>query len=108
MQQDLNPENRFERNNHRSMKFGATDEVKKHAYEMSGPKAHRNMSPYRNLFWMGLLHVPIMYLVMFSMVDTRADVVHNLNTFYMAVMMAAPMVALMPFMMKEMYHCAVN
>jgi uncharacterized protein (DUF305 family) len=41
---------------------------------------------------------------MFAMVDTRGDVYQNLNTFYMAVMMAAPMVAVMPFMMKEMYQ----
>lgn len=58
---------------------------------------------YRNLVLMGTLHVPIMYFIMFSMVDTPKDVYQNLNTFYMALMMAAPMVALMPFMMREMY-----
>lgn len=60
-------------------------------------------SPYRNLIWMGIIHIPIMYLVMFAMVDTWEDIYQNLNTFYMALMMAAPMVAIMPFMMKEMY-----
>jgi cation transport ATPase len=64
---------------------------------------HHHKSPYRNLVWMGILHVPVMYFIMFSMVDTAGDVFQNLNTFYMALMMAAPMVALMPLMMKEMY-----
>ena len=40
---------------------------------------------------------------MFAMVDTWGDIFQNLNTFYMAIMMAAPMVAIMPFMMKDMY-----
>jgi uncharacterized protein (DUF305 family) len=44
-----------------------------------------------------------MYVIMFSMVDTAGDIYQNLNTFYMALMMAAPMVAVMPFMMKSMY-----
>lgn len=72
---------------------------------MQEPISHQNslIASYRNLIWMGLLHVPIMYFIMFSMVDTWNDVYQNLNTFYMALMMAAPMVALMPFMMKEMY-----
>lgn len=64
---------------------------------------HHHKSAYRNLIWMGVLHVPIMYIIMFSMVDTAGDIFQNLNTFYMAFMMAAPMVALMPLMMKEMY-----
>lgn len=64
---------------------------------------HTHKSPYKNLVWMGVIHVPVMFLIMFSMVDTWGDVFQNLNTFYMALMMAAPMVAIMPFMMKEMY-----
>lgn len=64
---------------------------------------HHQKSSYTNLIWIGLLHVPIMYFIMFSMVDTAGDIFQNLNTFYMALMMAAPMIALMPFMMKDMY-----
>lgn len=52
---------------------------------------------------MGLLHFPIMYIVMFSMVYSAADIFHNLNTFYMAAMMVAPMLILMPLMMRKMY-----
>lgn len=31
------------------------------------------MRPYRNLVWMGILHIPLMYLIMFAMVDTWGD-----------------------------------
>lgn len=65
--------------------------------------AHKKMRPYAKLAWMGLAHLPIMYVIMFAMVDTWGDVFHNVNTLYMALMMAAPMVAIMPFTMKEMY-----
>ena len=58
---------------------------------------------YSKLLWMGLLHVPIMYVFMFAMVHGSADVFMNLNTLYMAFMMAAPMVMLMPIFMKDMY-----
>lgn len=58
---------------------------------------------YRSLIWMSLLHLPIMYLVMFLMVDTWADVWMNLNTFYMAVTMVAPMLVVMPLTMLAMY-----
>lgn len=69
-----------------------------------GPTMHHEKSPYRNLVWMGIVHVPIMYVIMFAMVDTAGDIYQNLNTLYMAIMMAAPMVAIMPFMMKDMYQ----
>lgn len=59
--------------------------------------------PYKMLFWMGILHIPIMYVLMFAMVDTFDDVIMNLNTFYMAIMMASPMVIMMPLTMLEMY-----
>lgn len=52
---------------------------------------------------MGLLHLPFMYAIMFVMVDTAGDIYHNLNTFYMAVMMVAPMLFMMPLLMRKMY-----
>lgn len=70
----------------------------KHA-EHSGHKEKH----YTHLISMGLLHFPIMYIVMFSMVYSAADIFHNLNTFYMAAMMVAPMLILMPLMMRKMY-----
>lgn len=68
--------------------------------KMKGHEKHH----YTMLAWMGLLHLVIMYLVMFSMIDTRNDFYNNVNMLYMAVMMAAPMVILMPLMMRSMYQ----
>ena len=45
----------------------------------------------------------VMYLVMFSMIDGRGDFRHNLNTFYMALAMVAPMGILMLATMRGMY-----
>jgi uncharacterized protein (DUF305 family) len=45
----------------------------------------------------------IMYFVMFAMIDGVGDFYHNLNTFYMALMMVAPMAVLMILMMGSMY-----
>lgn len=94
---------------YRPTRYGSTDSDRNEeeatitVHENPAHSKHHHESAYANLIWMGLLHVPIMYFIMFAMVDTVGDVFQNLNTFYMALMMAAPMVALMPFMMKEMY-----
>jgi hypothetical protein len=45
----------------------------------------------------------LMYLIMFSMIWSGAQFVQNLNFFYMAIMMATPMVFMMPLMMPSMY-----
>ena len=60
-------------------------------------------SHYRMLALNLAISVLIMYLVMFSMIDGVADFYHNLNTFYMALMMVAPMAILMVAMMGSMY-----
>lgn len=72
----------------------------KHAshHEKSG-----HQGSYKKLVLMGLLHLPIMYAVMFSMVYSGDEVVHNLNTLYMAGMMVAPMIVLMPLTMSMIY-----
>lgn len=94
---------------YRPTRYGSTDRDRSEDEVREAPVLqplhvkHHEKSPYKNLFWMGVLHVPIMYLIMFSMVDTGRDIYQNLNTFYMALMMAAPMVAVMPLMMKDMY-----
>lgn len=67
-----------------------------------GPSSHTENS-YRHLLLMGFLHLPLMYAIMFTMVYSAHEVVHNLNTFYMAGMMATPMAVLMPLLMKKMY-----
>ena len=45
----------------------------------------------------------LMYLIMFTMIASLGEFIHNLNFFYMAVMMATPMTAMMPLMMRSMY-----
>jgi len=51
-----------------------------------------------------LLSLAIMYLVMFAMIDGWGDFYNNLNTFYMALAMVAPMGALMLLTMGHMYE----
>lgn len=50
-----------------------------------------------------LVSLVIMYFVMFAMIDNGGDFFNNLNMFYMAVMMAAPMGPLMLLTMGSMY-----
>ena len=50
-----------------------------------------------------LISTAIMYLVMFEMIYSGAEFFHNLNMFYMAITMAAPMGILMLLMMGSMY-----
>lgn len=85
---------------YRPTRYGSTDNDR--LLKRSDFNKHHT-GPYKSLIWMGLIHVPIMYVIMFAMVDTWGDVFQNINTFYMALMMAAPMLAFMPFMMKDMY-----
>jgi uncharacterized protein (DUF305 family) len=50
------------------------------------------------------LSLAVMYLVMFSMIDGWGDFYNNLNIFYMAVTMVAPMAILMLATMGGMYE----
>ena len=61
-------------------------------------------SPYRNLAFQTIVGGVIMYLVMFVMIDRWSSFYNNLNTFYMALMMVAPMGVLMLVMMRQMYR----
>lgn len=58
---------------------------------------------YRMLGLNLALSVVIMYFAMFAMIDGVADFYNNLNTVYMALMMAAPMGTLMLLTMRSMY-----
>lgn len=53
-----------------------------------------------------LVGTVVMYLVMFTMIWGVADFFNNLNTFYMALMMAMPMGILMLLTMRSMYRNA--
>ena len=45
----------------------------------------------------------LMYIIMFTMIYSWGEFVQNINFFYMAIMMATPMVVMMPLMMGSMY-----
>ncbi len=51
-----------------------------------------------------LISLAIMYLVMFAMIWTWGEFTHNINFFYMALMMWAPMGGLMLLTMPMMYQ----
>jgi uncharacterized protein (DUF305 family) len=72
--------------NHGSM----TPEVMRHHYRMLGA----------NL----LISLIIMYLVMFAMIYSWGEFIQNINFFYMAVMMWAPMGSVMLVTMAPMYR----
>ena len=71
-------------------------------------KNHSNMSTmkqnhYPKLLIMAVLSFISMYILMYSMVNTLGNVYNNFNQFYMAGLMAAPMVIFELLIMKSMY-----
>lgn len=61
------------------------------------------MRPYRSLSLWFPVHVAFMYVLMFTMIDFIGNFWNNSNMFYMAVLMAAPMAALMVLTMPHMF-----
>ena len=70
------------------------------AHVMDGQMARKN---YRMLALSGVGMLILMYLIMFTMIYSWDEFVQNINFFYMAIMMATPMVVMMPLMMGSMY-----
>jgi len=66
-----------------------------------GPDMMR--SHYRMLALNLAISLVIMYLVMFAMIYTLGEFIQNINFFYMALMMWAPMGSLMLLTMASMY-----
>lgn len=60
-------------------------------------------SPYGRLLAMALVSFAVMYLLMFTMIDSVDDVVPNLDQLYMAGAMTAAMVVLELLFMRDMY-----
>jgi hypothetical protein len=58
---------------------------------------------YRNLFIMAVSSFISMFILMYMMVDSFSNVYVNLNQFYMAGIMTAPMVIIELFVMGSMY-----
>ncbi len=60
-------------------------------------------SHYRMLALNLTISLAIMYFVMFAMINSLGEFIQNVNFFYMALMMWAPMGSLMLLMMSGMY-----
>jgi uncharacterized protein (DUF305 family) len=58
---------------------------------------------YRKLIWMAIISFASMYILMYSMVDKFSNVIPNVNQFYMAAVMAAPMLIMELLIMRSMY-----
>ena len=72
-------------------------------------KKHSNMAGmsenhYRHLLIMTVLSFVSMYILMYAMVNSIGNVFNNLNEFYMAGLMTAPMVLIELFVMRAMYQ----
>jgi uncharacterized protein (DUF305 family) len=66
-------------------------------------QAHAGNSHYIHLLVMTVLSFLSMYILMYAMVDRFANVYGNLNQFYMAGLMTAPMVLIEMAVMGAMY-----
>lgn len=60
-------------------------------------------SQYPKLIWMIIISFVAMFILMYSMVDKFANVVINVNQFYMAGLMTAPMIIIEMILMGGMY-----
>lgn len=58
---------------------------------------------YRMLAVASIGMLVLMHVIMFTMIYSWGEFVQNINFFYMAIMMATPMVVMMPLMMGSMY-----
>ena len=73
--------------------------------DMKNMKETGNMkSMYLNLSIMAVLSFISMFVFMYMMVDSFANVYPNLNQFYMAGLMTAPMIVIEIFVMWSMYN----
>lgn len=74
------------------------------AHAEQGSGRHRSYGHSYLMFWVNMaLGLAVMYVVMFSMIDGWGDFRNNLNMFYMAVTMWAPMGIFMLATMPGMY-----
>ncbi|MGV3685081.1 MAG: DUF305 domain-containing protein [Daejeonella sp.] len=74
----------------------------KHHESMDKTPSHSGH--YKKLLLMTILSYISMYMLMYSMVDTWENVVPNINQFYMAGVMTAPMVLIELALMGGMYE----
>lgn len=67
---------------------------------------HDHGAPYRTLALNSVTHLIAMFLLTYVMLETLSHFHANLNRFYMAVLMVAPMLVTMPLTMRSMYRNA--
>lgn len=60
-------------------------------------------SSYKQFFFMSALHFVVMYLIMYTMIDSTENFFHNANQLYMTLMMVAGMSLVMLWTMRAMY-----
>lgn len=74
-------------------------------HQLHGERKHGSHARPYLLFWVNMaLGLAVMYIVMFTMIDGVGDFRNNLNMFYMAVTMWAPMGIFMLVTMPGMYQ----
>ena len=71
--------------------------------EHHAPKDHQHHRPYLRLAAMTVLSFLAMYVLMYAMVDRLGNAVPNINQFYMAGLMASPMLLIELWLMSGMY-----
>jgi uncharacterized protein (DUF305 family) len=76
---------------------------KKHEPHNHSTSSHTGMM-YRKLALMVILSFAAMYILMYAMVDKFSNVIPNVNQFYMAGLMATPMMLIELIVMGSMYQ----
>lgn len=71
--------------------------------ETTGMQHSADNTSYRKLLLMAILSFISMYILMYSMVDKFANVIPNVNQFYMAGLMSSPMIIIELIIMRSMY-----
>ena len=74
-----------------------------HSKEHSHSQEKMQGKHYKALAAMGILSFICMYILMYSMTDTINNVFPNVNQFYMAALMAMPMIIIELILMRNMY-----
>lgn len=80
-----------------------THEMKSESKPMGGDMHGMHKMAYKKLLWMVIISFIAMFILMYSMVDIFANVIPNINQFYMAGLMTAAMLIIEMVVMSSMY-----
>lgn len=80
------------------------NEHEQHSPDQAMHGSSLNAQPYRMLALNLTISLTIMYLMMFTMINSLGEFYQNINFLYMALVMWAPMGTLMLLMMSSMYQ----